>query len=90
MTSNFDPLSYFPEGAGMLYAPETGALTYYLRGHELKIGHPIWVKSLNQLGVIVSDCACNTGTMFDYMTSTITTNPTNYLFPGEHGYGAQA
>lgn len=84
---DFNPLTAFPNGTGATYDPETGVLTYYLRGTELEIGNPIYVKSLGQLGVIVSDCACNAGAMHHYMTNTITSDPDNYILPTEPGYG---
>lgn len=85
---DFNPLAAFPNGTGATYDPETGLLTYYLRGTELEIGNPIYVKSLGQLGVIVSDCTCNAGTMHHYMTSTIVADAANYLLPHEAGYGS--
>ena len=88
-TPDFDPLAYFPGGNGTVYDPNTGALTYYLRGTQLEIGNPIWVKSLGQYGIIVSDCACNAGSMGPWMTNNILGDAANYILPHEAGYGAQ-
>lgn len=83
-----DILAVLPGGTGQIFNPESGVISYFLRGVWLEVGNPIYVKSLGQLGIIVSDCACNRGTMFHFMTSTITSDPANYLLPHEAGYGA--
>ncbi len=87
-TPDFDPLAYFPNGSGTVYHEGTGLLTYYLRGTKLQIGNPIWVKSLGQHGVIVSDCACNEGRMGPFMTNNILADAANYVLPHEVGYGS--
>lgn len=84
-----DIMAVLPGGTGYIYHPSTGHLSYFLRGTWLEVGNPIWVKSLGHHGIIVSDCACNAGTMYHYMTSTITADPSNYLLPHEVGYGSE-
>lgn len=85
---DFNPLVAFPNGTGATFEPETGILTYYLRGTRLEVGHPIYVKSLGQLAIILSDCECNGGRMRPFMTNSIVADPGNYILPTEQGYGA--